>query len=302
MQLNYQGIILLNKQSDWTSFDVVAKARGILSTRKIGHAGTLDPMATGVLPLFLGRSTKAVDMQIIQDKEYIATFKLGIKTNTGDITGEVLFKREVDSKKDEVINAINSFKGEIEQYPPMYSAVKINGQPLYKLARQGVEVKRKKRSITIHEIEFLSNDKDEYTIRVLCSKGTYIRVLVEDIGEKLGCGATLTALQRTKACGYSIEDCITIEDLQKARDTNTIENFILDTDTVFSHLEPLDLTQEIAKRLLNGARSTVSKKDGMYRVYYNKKFYAIGKIESKKLSVVKLFVEKEKEEADAQNI
>ncbi len=297
MQLNYQGVILLNKPSDWTSFDVVAKSRGILSTRKVGHSGTLDPMATGVLPLFLGRATKAVDMQIVQDKEYIATFKLGINTDTGDITGEEIKTREVNCKKEEVLEAINSFVGEIGQYPPMYSAVKINGQPLYKLARQGITVDRKLRTITIHSIEFLNSNDDEYTIKVFCSKGTYIRTLVEDIGEKLGCGAVLTALERTKACGYSIENCITLEELQKARDEEKLDDLVLNIDTVFSHLPEIHLTKELAKRLLNGARSSISKEDGQYRIYYNDKFYAVGEIKDKKLYLVKLFVEKEKEEA-----
>ncbi len=299
MQLNYQGVILLNKPKDWTSFDVVAKSRGILATRKVGHSGTLDPMATGVLPLFLGRATKAVDMQIVQDKEYIATFKLGINTDTGDITGEVINTREVHSKKEEVLKMINSFQGEIEQYPPMYSAVKVNGQPLYKLARQGITVERKLRKVTIHSIEFLNFNEDEYTIKVLCSKGTYIRSLVEDIGDKLGCGAVLTALERTKACGYSIENCITLEELQKARDEEKLNSFVLDIDTVFNHLPEIHLSTELAKRLLNGARSSISKPDGQYRVYYNNKFYAVAEVVSKKLMLVKLFVEKEKEELDA---
>ncbi len=301
MQLNYQGIILLNKPQDWTSFDVVAKSRGILATRKVGHSGTLDPMATGVLPLFLGRATKAVDMQIVQDKEYIAKFKLGMNTDTGDITGEVINTREINTSKDEVLYVINSFQGEIEQYPPMYSAVKINGQPLYKLARQGITVERKLRKVTIHSIEFLNSDDEnyEYTIKVLCSKGTYIRSLVEDIGEKLGCGAVLTALERTKACGYSIEDCITLEDLQKSRDNNDLQSLVLEIDTVFNHLPEIHLTTELAKRLLNGARSSISKPNGQYRVYYNNKFYAVGEVKEKKLFLVKLFVEKEKEELDA---
>ncbi len=299
MQLNYEGIILLNKPKEWTSFDVVAKSRGILATRKVGHSGTLDPMATGVLPLFLGRATKAVDMQIVQDKEYIATFKLGINTDTGDITGEIINTREVNSTKSEVLEMINSFLGEIGQYPPMYSAVKVNGQPLYKLARQGITVERKLRTVTIHSIEFLNSIENEYTIKVLCSKGTYIRTLVEDIGEKLGCGAVLTALERTKACGYSIEECLTLEDLQKARDEDKIGELVLEIDTVFKHLPELHLTKELAKRLLNGARSSISKPDGQYRVYFNDKFYAVGEVREKKLFLVKLFVEKEKEEINA---
>ena len=155
MQIERCGILILNKPSDWTSFDVIAKARGIMGTRKLGHSGTLDPMATGVLPIFIGRATKAVDMQIIKDKEYIAVFKLGLNTDTGDITGEVINQRPVFAKKQEVLAEMENFKGEIKQYPPMYSAVKVNGQPLYKLARQGVTVERKQRTAIIKELEML---------------------------------------------------------------------------------------------------------------------------------------------------
>ena len=210
MSVDRNGILILFKPQDWTSFDVIAKARGILGTRKVGHSGTLDPMATGVLPVFMGRATKAVDMQIIKDKEYIATFKLGLNTDTGDITGEVIKERAVSATKADVLAEMENFKGEITQLPPMYSAVKINGQPLYKLARRGVEaaqVERKPRKAVIRQLEMLEDEtlsENEYKIRVLCSEGTYIRTLVEDMGENLGCGAVLTSLSRTMACGYTL--------------------------------------------------------------------------------------------------
>ncbi len=305
MQIDRNGILILYKPKDWTSFDVIAKARGILSTRKVGHSGTLDPMATGVLPIFIGRATKAVDMQIIKDKEYIATFKLGINTDTGDITGDVIKKRKVESFKEDVLNEIENFKGEITQLPPMYSAVKINGQPLYKLARRGIDAKqveRKPRKAFIKVIEMIDDknlDENEYKIKVLCSEGTYIRTLVEDIGENLGCGAVLTSLSRTMACGYTLSDAITLEQLQKARNDEKIESLIVNTDTIFMHLERIDLSKELAIRILNGARSRISKPDGDYRAYYNNKFYAIANVTDKKMSVVKLFVEKEKENIDA---
>ncbi len=295
MQIERCGILILNKPSDWTSFDVIAKARGIMGTRKLGHSGTLDPMATGVLPIFIGRATKAVDMQIIKDKEYIAVFKLGLNTDTGDITGEIINQRPVSANKEKVLAEMENFKGEIKQYPPMYSAVKVNGQPLYKLARQGVTVERKQRTAIIKELEMLDHNEDEntYTIRVLCGEGTYIRTLVEDIGENLGCGAVLTSLTRTKACGYSLEDTITLEDLQKARDEDRIDELITDVDTVFMHLDRIDLTEELAVRIMNGARSRISKPDGDYRVYYQDKFYAVANVTDKKMSVVKLFIDKE---------
>ncbi|MBR5520477.1 MAG: tRNA pseudouridine(55) synthase TruB [Oscillospiraceae bacterium] len=301
MQIDRNGILILYKPQDWTSFDVIAKARGILSTRKVGHSGTLDPMATGVLPVFMGRATKAVDMQIIKDKEYIATFVLGQNTDTGDVTGEVINQRPVSATKEDVLKEMENFRGEITQLPPMYSAVKINGQPLYKLARRGVSVEnveRKPRKAVIKELEMLEDTtlgENEYKIRVLCSEGTYIRTLVEDMGENLGCGAVLSSLSRTKACGYTLDDCITLEQLQQARADETIDSLIVNTDTVFMHLERVDLSPELAKRLLNGARSRIAKPDGDYRVYYKDKFYAIANVTEKKMSVVKLFVEKEKE-------
>ncbi|MBQ8603585.1 MAG: tRNA pseudouridine(55) synthase TruB [Oscillospiraceae bacterium] len=305
MQIDRNGILILYKPQGWTSFDVIAKARGILSTRKVGHSGTLDPMATGVLPVFMGRATKAVDMQIIKDKEYIATFKLGLNTDTGDVTGEVINQRPVTATKEDVLAEMENFRGEITQLPPMYSAVKINGQPLYKLARRGVtveNVERKPRKAVIKELVMLEDDsleENEYKIRVLCSEGTYIRTLVEDMGENLGCGAVLSSLSRTKACGYTLEDCITLEELQQARADDTIDSLIVNTDTVFMHLDRIDLSPELAKRLLNGARSRIAKPDGDYRVYYRDKFYAIANVAEKKMSVVKLFVEKEKENIDA---
>ena len=295
MSVERCGIIVMYKPQDWTSFDVIAKARGIMGTRKLGHAGTLDPMATGVLPIFIGRATKAVDMQIIKDKEYTATFKLGLNTDTGDITGEVINERPVTVSKADVLAEMEKFKGEIQQYPPMYSAVKVNGQPLYKLARQGVTVERKPRKAIIKELVMTESNEAEntYTIRVVCSEGTYIRTLVEDIGENLGCGAVLTVLTRTKACGYSIDQTITLEDLQQARNEDRIDDLITDVDTVFRHLERIDLSDELATRLINGARSRISKPDGDYRVYYQNRFYAVANVTDKKMSVVKLFVDKE---------
>lgn len=298
MQLERNGIMVLYKPRDWTSFDVIAKARGILSTRKVGHSGTLDPMATGVLPVFMGRATKAVNMQIVKDKEYHASFKLGINTDTGDITGQVINTRQPQADTRRVLRQLEQFKGRITQLPPMYSAVKHNGQPLYKLARQGITVERKPRQVFIKEIELLQADEAnrEYKIRVLCTEGTYIRTLVEDIGENLGCGAVLTRLCRTMACGYTLEQTVTLEQLQQARNDGTIDGMVMPTDSVFMHLERIDLSKELAVRVLNGAKSRISKPDGDYRVYFDGRFYAVANVTDKKMSVVKLFTEKEKEE------
>ncbi|MEG1863224.1 MAG: tRNA pseudouridine(55) synthase TruB [Oscillospiraceae bacterium] len=314
MQIERSGILILMKPKGWTSFDVIAKARGILSTKKVGHSGTLDPMATGVLPIFMGRATKAVDMQIIKDKEYLACFRLGLNTDTGDITGLEINRREVGAVCQDVIAQLENFKGEIKQLPPMYSAVKVNGQPLYKLARQGVTIERKERTVTIKALELLQGEEQraalelmdtqslsehEYVIRVLCTEGTYIRTLVEDIGENLGCGAVLTALTRTMACGYTLTDTVSIEQLQKARADETIQELIAPVDTVFTHLPRIDLSRELALRALHGAQSRIAKPDGDYRAYYEDKFYAVAKVTDKIMSITKLFVNIEKENLDA---
>ena len=208
------GIIILDKPEDFTSFDMVAKMRRLLGTRKVGHAGTLDPMATGVLPIFVGRATKCCDILPNQNKRYTATFQLGYTTDTLDATGRVLTRTEVSATKEDVEKALESFRGEIMQLPPMYSAIQINGKRLYDLARQGIEIEREKRPVTIMELNLLSADDTQhiYQIDVACSKGTYIRTLCADIGEALGCGATMTALRRTEAAGFSIADSITLEE------------------------------------------------------------------------------------------
>ena len=201
------GIIILDKPEDFTSFDMVAKMRRLLGTRKVGHAGTLDPMATGVLPIFVGRATKCCDILPNQNKRYTATFQLGYTTDTLDATGRVLTRTEVSATKEDVEKALESFRGEIMQLPPMYSAIQINGKRLYDLARQGIEIEREKRPVTIMELNLLSADDTQhiYQIDVACSKLTYIRTLCADIGEALGCGATMTALRRTEAAGFSID-------------------------------------------------------------------------------------------------
>lgn len=298
MQVDRNGIIILYKPAGWTSFDVIAKARGILATRKVGHSGTLDPMATGVLPIFMGRATKAVDMLPVKDKEYVAVFRLGLVTDTGDITGEVIEQHPVDIQPGQLENRLSDFTGDILQTPPMYSALKVNGQPLYKLARQGVEVQRKPRPVSIKSIELLKDDslgENEYKIKVLCSEGTYIRVLAEDIGSKLGCGATLVSLERTMACGYTIDQVVTLQQLQQHRDNDDIDSVVMPTDSVFMSLPRIDLSEELAIRLLNGAKSSISKPDGDYRVYHKDVFYAVANITDKKIRPVKLFTDKERE-------
>jgi tRNA pseudouridine 55 synthase len=215
------GILPINKPEGWTSFDVVAKIRGMARALtgekkiKVGHSGTLDPMATGVLPVFIGKATKTIDLLKSHDKEYVASFKLGMKTDTLDITGEVLSQQECEISKEQLLATLSSFTGETEQLPPMYSAVKIDGKRLYDLARQGKEVKREPRKAMIYEIELLEYDgKDSGTLRVFCGKGTYIRTLIDDIGTSLAlCGGVMTSLIRTKANGIGISECHEIADI-----------------------------------------------------------------------------------------
>ena len=235
------GIIILDKPEDFTSFDMVAKMRRLLGTRKVGHAGTLDPMATGVLPIFVGRATKCCDILPNQNKRYTATFQLGYTTDTLDATGRVLTRTEVSATKEDVEKALESFRGEIMQLPPMYSAIQINGKRLYDLARQGIEIEREKRPVTITELNLLSADDAQhiYQIDVACSKGTYIRTLCADIGEALGCGATMTALRRTEAAGFSIADSITLEEAEKLSEEGTLTERLLPIRTVFEPLPAL---------------------------------------------------------------
>ncbi len=264
------GILIIDKPSDFTSFDVIAKLRGICATRRIGHSGTLDPMATGVLPVFIGEATKAVDMQVNHDKVYEATFLLGTKTNTADITGEVIEKREVPKISEQLITStLESFVGECSQVPPMYSAVKINGVPLYKLARKGEEIEREARNVTIYALNYLgAESENEHKIRVHCSKGTYVRTLIEDIAQKLGTVATMTALRRTMAGAYTIENAHTLSAVQQAKDSGTLEQLPLSISTVFEHLPKLTVNTDTYKRLLNGAPTYKFRaKDGEYSVY-----------------------------------
>ena len=261
------GIIVIDKPQDFTSFDVVAKMRGILRTRKIGHAGTLDPMATGVLPLLIGRATKACDILPDQRKRYTASFRLGLTTNTQDITGEVLTTSPVNVSHRQAEAAIMAMQGDILQIPPMYSAIKIKGKRLYDLARSGIEVEREARPITIEDIRLISCDGNDYSIDVLCSKGTYIRTLCHDIGQALGCGATMTALRRTMAAGIPLEAALTIEQVQKLADSGEIAGHVLSTEALFSCLEAVRLDSKRALLFRNGVPITLAACAGRFSVY-----------------------------------
>ena len=248
------GIVLVDKPQGWTSFDVCAKMRSLLKTKKIGHAGTLDPMATGVMTVLVGGATKAADILPISDKRYLADFRLGIETDTLDITGTVICEKQFSVKREELLSVLEKFRGEIMQLPPMYSAVHKDGKRLYELARQGIEVEREARKINILSLELVSFDENtgEGQIDVLCSKGTYIRSLVSDIGSALGCGAVMTALRRTDACGFSIGETHTMEQLCSFAQENTIFEHIISVDRAFEVYGSVNITPAQENRYKKG--------------------------------------------------
>lgn len=248
----YHGMINVYKEKGFTSHDVVAKMRGICKQKKIGHTGTLDPDAVGVLPVCLGAATKLCDMLTDTDKEYTAVLKLGITTDTQDISGRILEKKEVDMGTETVREAVLSFAGNQFQVPPMYSALKVNGKKLYELAREGKEVERKARSVSIYEIEILEENMPEFTIRVVCSKGTYIRTLCHDIGQKLGCGAVVTGLTRTKVGNFKIEKAYTLSRIQQMADEERLSEILVPVEKVFETLPAVTVKKDAWKALLNG--------------------------------------------------
>ena len=287
------GILIIDKPDGWTSQDVAAKLRGVFHEKRIGHGGTLDPMATGVLPVFVGRATRGVEFFESAEKEYIAGLRLGTVTNTQDTTGEVLEENPVTVTREDVEAALKTFTGEIEQLPPMFSAIKVNGQKLYTLARKGVEVERKPRRITIFELELLDGAGCDYTIRVRCSKGTYVRTLCHDIGRKLGCGACMSALRRTKAGMFNLQQAVTLPQLLEFAKENDPQELLLPVDALFSKFPPLIVELGQAEKLRHGAQV----KDwhfapGTYRVYsITGEFLLLGKVENTVLSTIKSFFE-----------
>ena len=252
------GVINIYKIKGFTSHDVVAKLRGIIKQKKIGHTGTLDPDATGVLPVCLGSATKLCDMLTDKEKEYIAKVQLGVITDTQDMTGTVLSYKEVNVSEEEVTEAIGSFVGPYEQVPPMYSALKVNGKKLYELAREGKEVERKARPVAIHYIEILEMALPEITIKVGCSKGTYIRTLCHDLGQKLGCGAAMASLERTKSGQFSLDTAITLAELEeKIKEAGEhrgeiLQSMVIPVDQMFSELSELRLLPEWERLVQNG--------------------------------------------------
>lgn len=286
------GIILVDKPQDWTSHDVVAKLRGILHERRIGHSGTLDPLATGLLVVFVGRATRAVEFAEADSKEYIAGLRLGIATDTQDISGNIISRCDAIPSRETVICAVNGFVGEIDQIPPMYSAIKVGGKKLYELARRGESVERKSRRISINSIDVVGEDGDDLLLKVSCSKGTYIRTLCHDIGEKLGCGACMSSLRRTAAGVFLIENAHSIEEIQAAAASGDLQNFLLPLDTLFAQYPVLTVNENRTKRLKTGNIINFNAPDGKYRVYSESgEFLLLGEISDGKLKTIKNFFE-----------
>lgn len=250
MEIN--GVINVYKEAGFTSHDVVAKMRGILRQKKIGHTGTLDPDAEGVLPVCLGRATRLCDMLADHDKVYEAVLRLGITTDTQDMSGTVLEEKEVCVTREQVETCIQSFQGEQMQIPPMYSALKVNGKKLYELAREGIEVERKARKIVFHEIQILDMDLPKVTIRVHCSKGTYIRTLCNDIGEKLGCGGCMEKLLRTRVERFAVEDAKRLSEIQEMTEQGHLSEIVIPIDQMFQQYPAIFTTKEGDRLVHNG--------------------------------------------------
>lgn len=248
------GVILIDKPKEFTSFDVIAVMRKLCKQKKAGHTGTLDPNATGVLPVLLGCATKAQDLIENHDKTYIADFKLGMTSDTLDIWGNVTESEKTHIIREKLENTLENFVGEIEQIPPMFSAVQINGQRLYDLARKGIDVERESRKVTVYNATLLDFDAENQSgqIEVSCSKGTYIRTIIDDIGKALGCGAVMSGLRRTKACGFSIDECITLEKAKELAENGTLESRLILTERLFMNYEQVLVSEAQARRFKNG--------------------------------------------------
>jgi len=281
------GIIIIDKPAGWTSQDVTAKLRGVFQTRRIGHGGTLDPMATGVLPVFVGRATRGVEFFEHADKTYEAVLHLGLSTDTEDITGEILEERPVSVTEGDILAVLPQFRGEIQQIPPMYSAIKINGQKLCNLARKGKEVERPARTITIHALDFLGMDGPLVRLRVRCSKGTYIRTLCKDIGAALGCGGCMESLRRVQAGSYTEKQAIPLADVVASENPGSL---LQNVDTLFAHHPAVTLTEKQTLRCRNGNSFSIDLADGTYRAYDGDgAFMMLAKVESGTMSTIKSF-------------
>jgi len=283
------GIVIIDKPQEWTSQDVTARLRRVFNTRRIGHGGTLDPMATGVLPVFVGRATRGVEFFEHAEKTYETVLRLGLTTDTEDVWGETLEEKPVLLNADTLEQTLDRFRGEILQVPPMYSALKVNGQKLCDLARKGKEVERQPRPITIHELTLLEVGEKTLRLRVRCSKGTYIRTLCKDIGEALGCGGCMQALRRVSAGEYTIAEAVPLEQLLEAQDPET---YLRGVDTMFRNYPAVKLTPNQEKRCRCGNAFSVSMTEGTYRAYSQSgEFLMLAKVEGGVMGTVKSFFE-----------
>ena len=281
------GIVIVDKPQGWTSQDVTARLRRVFGTRRIGHGGTLDPMATGVLPVFVGRATRAVEFFEHAEKIYETVLRLGITTDTEDMTGTVLTEENVSFTEEQLQETLAAFRGEILQVPPMYSALKVNGQKLCDLARKGKTVERQPRPITIHELTLVERGENTLRLRVRCSKGTYIRTLCKDIGEKLGCGGCMESLRRVAAGEYTIDEAVP---LQTLLDTEEPEKYLRDVDTMFRNYPAVTLTANQETRCRNGNAFSVSLAPGTYRAYsQDGEFLMLAKVDGGVMSTIKSF-------------
>ena len=284
------GVLIIDKPAGWTSMDVCAKLRGVFHEKRVGHGGTLDPMATGVLPVFLGRATRAVEYATDSDKEYIAGIKLGVVTNTQDTTGEVLEERPVTINQTDLEAILPRFTGELDQIPPMFSAIKKDGKKLYELARKGVEVERKPRHIVIKELEITrQTDDTTYELRVLCSKGTYVRTLCHDIGAALGCGAAMCSLRRSMAAGYTLTDAVTLEQVLSSENP---ASFAHKVDTCFAQYPTATIDGKDLFKAKNGTPFPWTGGDGTWRVYDpDGEFLLLGLGKNGTMTTIKSFFE-----------
>ena len=298
------GIINVYKEAGYTSFDVVARLRGILKVKKIGHTGTLDPAAEGVLPVCIGKATRVCDMLTSKDKEYQCTMLLGVDTDTYDMEGRILKKSPVAVNEDQVFETISHYLGDIMQVPPMYSALKVNGKKLYELAREGKEIEREARPVTIYGIDILKMELPEVTMRIHCSKGTYIRSLCHDIGQELGCGAAMKNLLRTRVSIFDISDARTLDEIERIHKAGNIDKIMLPVDQIFEGLPTVCCipTEEAIKAATNGARlplewtfsESVSQfeEGGSYRLYLpDSRFLGIYSFLDNTFKLEKMFLE-----------
>lgn len=284
-----KGILLLDKAQDWTSQDAVAKLRGILRERRIGHAGTLDPLATGLLVVLVGRATRAAAFAEAERKEYVAAFRPGLVTDTQDITGNLLARSGVLPTREDIQAALPQFTGALQQIPPMYSAVKIGGRKLYEIARRGANRRPAGTPVTVYELEYLRQEGQDHILRICCSKGTYIRTLCHDLGQALGCGGCMAALRRTGVGSFRVEDAHTLESIRP----ETAESLLLPVEALFAELPAYPLTPEAERQCRCGASFPArGAKDGEYRfIAGTGEFLALGRIQDGHARSIKSFFE-----------